>query len=258
MRSRRSRPAPMHARLPGAIAGGAYRCEAVVETRESCVVRCLLVQTTLDTPGDWDGADGVTVAGPVAGPAAGPVAGGAYRCEAVVETREPCVVRCLLVQTALDAPGNRESADWVTVAGPAAGPMFPASATAQQQMSSCRFSNIPPFPSQERPAACSLLVDMRPPSRHSSRFWTCLARWRATFSGAFRLRGDTRPPRAARWRSAPPEPPVQRRGRGRLNRARAPRRCARHRLRHVDGEGTLNRSSGSFAPSDCSSGGKRR
>ena len=77
---------------------------------------------------------------------AGRHAGGALRC-GEIETREPCVVGFLLVRTALDAPDNWECVDWVTVARPAGRPILPASATAQQQMTSCRFSNIPPFPS---------------------------------------------------------------------------------------------------------------
>ena len=39
-------------------------------------------------------------------------------------------------------------------------------------------------------------MQMTRPSRHSSRHCPCGARWHATFTGDFRLRGDTRPPTA--------------------------------------------------------------
>ena len=63
-------------------------------------------------------------------------------------------------------------------------------------MTYLRSSNTPPFPSPERPAACSLPIALTRPSRHSSRHCPCGARWHATFTGDFRLRGDTRPPTA--------------------------------------------------------------
>ena len=63
-------------------------------------------------------------------------------------------------------------------------------------MTYLRCSNIPAFPSPERSAAYSLPMEMTRPSRHSSGSRMCGARWHATFTGDFRLRGDTRPPTA--------------------------------------------------------------
>ena len=77
-------------------------------------------------------------------------------------------------------------------------------------MTYLRSSNMPAFPSPERSAACSLPIALTRPSRHSSRYGLCGARRRATFSGDFRHRGDTRPPPPVPWRStSPPEPTIQ-------------------------------------------------
>ena len=77
-------------------------------------------------------------------------------------------------------------------------------------MTHLRSSNTPPFPSPERPAACSLPIALTRPSRHSSLYGLGAAHRRATFTGDFRLRGDTRPPPPAPWRStSPPEPTKQ-------------------------------------------------
>ena len=125
-------------------------------------------------------------------------------------------------------------------------------------MTYLRSSNTPPFPSPERPAACSLPIALTRPSRHSSRHCPCGARWHATFTGDFRLRGDTRTPhrplRGARRRRR--KRPCKAGPRPVLPNLCASRLSARpDRLRGVPGHGTLNRDSRRFAQSDRSSRG---
>ena len=48
-------------------------------------------------------------------------------------------------------------------------PSHPAAGPAKQKMTCFLFSNMPPFPSRERPAACRLPTDMGLPLRHSNR-----------------------------------------------------------------------------------------
>ena len=117
-------------------------------------------------------------------------------------------------------------------------------------MTYLRSSNMPPFPSPERSAACSLPMEMTRPSRHSSGSRMCGARWHATFTGDFRLRGDTRDPhrplRGARRRRR--NRPCKAGPRPVLPNLCAPRLSARpDRLRGVPRHGALNWNSSRFA-----------
>ena len=90
--------------------------------------------------------------------------------------------------------GKRAIEGCAMVRGLAHVPGLLAPEPAEQRNTCFLFSNIPPFPVRERPAACSLPIDMGRPRRHSNRFERLHSRRRASNTRNFCCRGDLRPP----------------------------------------------------------------